>query len=177
LTLGGGWGVITADACSYHGIYLDPLSKIAFNKINDLLPPFWSKGNPIDTVASLNLNSLSEIMEIIFQEMPETEAIFLLGIGGFSFLANLAKSSPLIPEEDKSSLEFIIEGEIQLFKQILTLSEEYKKPILITTLLVPEDSPAVAFLQQQNYPIFSSPGNMVQVFRYMVDHYSWKQRI
>ncbi|MHA1443446.1 MAG: hypothetical protein ACTSR4_01670, partial [Candidatus Hodarchaeales archaeon] len=177
LTLGGGWGVITADACSHHGIYLDPLSKIAFNKINDLLPPFWSKGNPIDTVASLNLNSLSEIMEIIFQEMPETEAIFLLGIGGFSFLANLAKSSPLIPEEDKSSLEFIIEGEIQLFKQILTLSEEYKKPILITTLLVPEDSPAVAFLQQQNYPIFSSPGNMVQVFRYMVDHYSWKQRI
>ena len=177
LTLGGGWGVITADACSHHGIYLDPLSKNAFDKINDLLPPFWSKGNPIDTVASLNLNSLSEIMEIIFQEMPETEAIFLLGIGGFSFLANLAKSSPLIPEEDKASLDFIIEGEIELFKQILALSDDHNKPILITTLLQPDDSPAVAFLQQENYPIFSSPGNMVQVFRYMVDHYSWKQRI
>ncbi|MCK4849046.1 MAG: hypothetical protein KAT16_08485, partial [Candidatus Heimdallarchaeota archaeon] len=85
--------------------------------------------------------------------------------------------SPLIPEDDKVSLDFIIEGEIQLFKQILALSDEYKKPILITTLLQPDDSPAVAYLQQENYPIFSSPGNMVQVFRYMVDHYSWKQRI
>ncbi|MHA2111152.1 MAG: hypothetical protein ACW98W_06700 [Candidatus Hodarchaeales archaeon] len=109
--------------------------------------------------------------------MPETEAIFLLGIGGFSFLANLAKSSPYIPDEDKFSLEFVIKGEIQLFKQILALSDEYKKPILITTLIQPEDSPAVAYLQKEKYPIFSSPGNMVQVFRYMVDHYSWKQRI
>jgi acyl-CoA synthetase (NDP forming) len=177
LTLGGGWGVITADACSHHGIYLDPLSESAFNRINNILPPFWSKRNPIDTVASLNLDSLREIVEIVFQEMPETEAIFLLGIGGFSFLANLAKSSPYIPEEDKSSLEFVIKGAIQLFKQILALSDEYKKPILITTLIQPEDSPAVAYLQKEKYPIFSSPGNMVQVFRYMVDHYSWKQRI
>ena len=141
LTLGGGWGVITADACSHHGIYLEPLSENAFSRISDLLPPFWSKGNPIDTVASLDLDSLREIMEIVFQEMPETEAIFLLGIGGFSFLANLAKSSPLIPEDDKMSLDFIIKGEVHLFKQILALSDEYKKPILITTLIRPEDSP------------------------------------
>ncbi|MHA1940288.1 MAG: hypothetical protein ACW97P_01025 [Candidatus Hodarchaeales archaeon] len=177
LTLGGGWGVMTADACSKLGVKLEPLSSQAFRRINEILPPYWSKGNPIDTVASLNLDSLREIMLIVFEEMPQVEAIFLLGIGGFSFLANLAKSSPLIPEEDKISLDFIIKAEVQLFQEILALSEKFQRPILITTLLVPTDSPGVNYLQSQNQPLFSSPQNMVQVFRYMVDYYGWRQQI
>jgi acyl-CoA synthetase (NDP forming) len=177
LTLGGGWGVMAADECSKNGIILEPLSDKAYSRINDILPPYWSKGNPIDTVASLNLDSIREIMLIVFEEMPQVEAIFLLGIGGFSFLANLAKSSPLIPEDDKISLDFIINAEVELFKEILALSNKFEKPILITTLLVPADSPGVKFLQSQNHPLFSSPANMVQVFRYMVDHYRWKQQI
>ncbi len=177
LTLGGGWGVMAADECSRHGIRLEPLSDNAFERINDLLPPFWSKGNPIDTVASLNLDALREIMLIVFEEMPQVEAIFLLGIGGFSFLANLAKSSPLIPEDDKANLDFIIHAEVELFKEILALSDRFRKPILITTLLVPADSPGVKYLQSQNYPLFSSPAKMVQVFRYMVNHFRWKNRI
>ena len=177
LTLGGGWGVMTADACSNLGVKLEPLSSKAFKRIDAILPPYWSRGNPIDTVASLNLDSLREIMQIIFEEMPQVEAIFLLGIGGFSFLANLAKTSPLIPEEDKFSLDFIIKAEVKLFQEILTFSEKFRKPILITTLLVPTDSPGVKYLQSQNQPLFSSPQNMVQVFRYMVDYYGWRQRI
>ncbi|PWI47520.1 hypothetical protein CEE45_11360 [Candidatus Heimdallarchaeota archaeon B3_Heim] len=177
LTLGGGWGVMAADECSRHGITLETLSEKAYERINALLPPYWSKGNPIDTVASLNLDSLRQIMLIVFEEMPQVEAILLLGIGGFSFLANLAKSSPLIPEEDKSSLDFIIQAEVELFKEILALSDRFRKPILITTLLVPADSPGVKYLQSQNFPLFSSPANMVQVFRYMVNHYRWKNRI
>jgi acyl-CoA synthetase (NDP forming) len=177
LTLGGGWGVMTADACSQHGVQLEPLNKPAFDRISEILPPYWSKGNPIDTVASLNLDSLREIMQIIFEEMPQVEAIFLLGIGGFSFLANLAKASPLIPEDEKSSLDFIIQAEIELFKEILDLSKKFQRPILITTLLVPSDSPAVNYLQTQNYPIFSSPANTVSVFRYMVEYYRWRQQI
>ncbi|MHA1975526.1 MAG: acetate--CoA ligase family protein [Candidatus Hodarchaeales archaeon] len=177
LTLGGGWGVMAADECSRHGITLETLSEKAFEKINALLPPFWSKGNPIDTVASLNLDSLREIMLIVFEEMPQVEAILLLGIGGFSFLANLAKSSPLIPEDDKANLDFIIQAEVELFKEILALSNRFQKPVLITTLLVPADSPGVKYLQSQNYPLFSSPAKMVQVFRYMVNHFKWKNRI
>ncbi|UCE14659.1 MAG: CoA-binding protein, partial [Candidatus Heimdallarchaeota archaeon] len=93
LTRGGGWGVMASDACSKHGIILEPLNEAVFRRINSLLPPFWSKGNPIDTVASLNLNDVQEIIKIIFEEMPQIEAIFLLGVGSFSYLANLAKES------------------------------------------------------------------------------------
>ncbi|MFX0050168.1 MAG: acetate--CoA ligase family protein, partial [Candidatus Hermodarchaeota archaeon] len=108
LTRGGGWGVMAADACSKHGITLEPLNKASFDRINQLLPPFWSKGNPIDTVASLNLSDVQTIITIIFEEMPFVEAIFLLGVGGFSFLANLAKDSPLIPDDQKFQLDLIV---------------------------------------------------------------------
>lgn len=177
LTLGGGWGVMTADSCSKHGIILEPLNKAVFNRINAILPPFWSKGNPIDTVASVDLNSLKEIIKAIVEEMRNIEAIFLLGIGGFSFVANQAKKSPLIPEDQKDSLDMIIEGEISLFQEIISISQKFKKPILITTLLTAEDSPAVQYLTSQNYPIFTNPEKMVRVFRYIVDHYKWRYRL
>ncbi|NHJ00989.1 MAG: acetyl-CoA synthetase [Candidatus Heimdallarchaeota archaeon] len=177
LTLGGGWGVMAADSCSKHGIILEQLNEKAFEKINNLLPPFWSKGNPIDTVASLNLNTIRDIIEIILQEMPVVEAIFLLGIGGFSFLANLAKESPLIPDEQKISLDFISKAEIKLFQEIIRLSQEYCKPIFITTLLTSQNSPAVNYLSDQDYPIFPSPERMVHAFRYIVNYFKWRQRI
>ncbi|MHA1975141.1 MAG: acetate--CoA ligase family protein [Candidatus Hodarchaeales archaeon] len=177
LTLGGGWGVITADACSKHGISLPALNKKTFSEINAILPPFWSKNNPIDTVASLNLTTLQEIMVIILENMPKVEAIFLLGIGGFSFLANMAKKSALIPEDQKTNLDFIVEAEIDLFKEIISISQRYKKPILITTLLTSANSPAVNYLNENDYPIFTSPEKMVKVFKYMVNYYKWRNRI
>ncbi|WP_455139657.1 acetate--CoA ligase family protein [Candidatus Hodarchaeum mangrovi] len=177
LTLGGGWGVMTADSCSKHGITLEPLSDALFDRINAILPPFWSKGNPIDTVASVDLNSLKEIIVAILEEMVNIEAIFLLGIGGFSFVANLAKKSPIIPDDQKGNFDMVIAGEISLFQEIISISQKFKKPILITTLLTSEDSPAVQYLNSRNYPIFTSPEKMVRVFRYMVNYYKWCNRL
>ncbi|MFX0123128.1 MAG: acetate--CoA ligase family protein [Candidatus Hodarchaeota archaeon] len=177
LTRGGGWGVMAADACSKHGINLEPLSKKAYERIDELLPPYWSKGNPIDTVASLNLNDIKEIIKIIFDEMPSVEAIFLLGVGGIAYLANLAKESPFIQEDQMDQLDFISNIEVNLFKDILELSQSYNKPILITTLLTAHNSPSIKFLESQDYPIFPTPVRMVRAFRYMVNFYKWRQRI
>ena len=177
LTRGGGWGVMCADQCSKHGITLEPLNKQVYDRIDAVLPPFWSKGNPIDTVASLNLTDVQEIVQAIFEEMPKVEAIFLLGVGGFSYLANLAKQSPHIPDDQKMQLSSIEDIEINLFKDIIQLSQDYSKPVLITTLLSHENSPGVKYLESQDYPIFPSPDRMVKAFRHLVDYYEWCQRI
>ena len=104
-----------ADECSKHGIILESLNEQAYARIDQLLPSYWSKGNPIDTVASLNLTDVQEIIKAIFEEIPNVEAVLLLGVGGFSYLANLAKQSPLIPEEKKVQLDFIEDIEINLW--------------------------------------------------------------
>lgn len=177
LTRGGGWGVMAADACSRHGINLEPLNEKAYERIDKLLPPYWSKGNPIDTVASLNLNDVQEIIKIIFDEMPSVEAIFLLGVGGIAYLSDLAKKSPFILEEQIVQLDFVSNSEVNLFKEILDLSQSYNKPVLITTLLTAQNSPSIKFLVSQDYPVFPTPTRMVHAFRYMVDFYKWRQRI
>ncbi len=177
LTRGGGWGVMAADACSRQGINLEPLSKNAYERIDKLLPSYWSKGNPVDTVASLNLSDVKEIIKIIFDDMPSVEAIFLLGVGGIAYLADLAKKSPFIREEQIDQLDFISNIEVNMFKEILELSHSYNKPILITTLLTAQNSPSIKYLESQDYPIFPTPARMVHAFRYMVNFYKWRQRI
>ncbi len=109
--------------------------------------------------------------------MSQIEAIFLLGVGGISYLANLYKSSSFITNEQKPQLEFVSEIEIDMFKDILQLSKEYQKPILITTLLTGHTAPSIKYLESQDYPIFPSPDRMVLAFRYMVNYYRWRHRI
>ncbi|MFX0051980.1 MAG: hypothetical protein ACFE8U_11885, partial [Candidatus Hermodarchaeota archaeon] len=71
----------------------------------------------------------------------------------------------------------IVNIEIKLFEEVIKLSQTYRKPVLITSLLTHENSPGVQYLESQDYPIFPSPGRMVQAFRYMVNYYKWCQRI
>lgn len=50
LTNGGGAGVMAADAASFHGIAPVPLSPEATQRFDAFLPPYWSRGNPIDII-------------------------------------------------------------------------------------------------------------------------------
>ncbi|MFW9856438.1 MAG: acetate--CoA ligase family protein [Candidatus Thorarchaeota archaeon] len=175
LTRGGGWGVMASDACSRHGIILEQLNERIIKRINEILPPFWSHGNPIDTVASLDLSNVVDIIRGIFEEMPEVEAVLLLGVGSFSYLASLAMDSPLVPDEHKPSLEMIGELETSMFKSILELSEKYTRPVLITTLLSGINSPAVRYLESHDYPVFATPERMVRAFRRLVNYYNYCQ--
>jgi acetyltransferase len=50
MTNGGGAGVMAADAAALGGIALAPLSNALRGKLDALLPPTWSHGNPIDII-------------------------------------------------------------------------------------------------------------------------------
>jgi acetyltransferase len=50
LTGGGGYGVITADACEKLGLKVVSLSKNTIEKLDTILPSRWPRSNPVDTV-------------------------------------------------------------------------------------------------------------------------------
>ena len=55
VTLGGGWGVLTADAPRRPRPRASPSCRgDVIAGIDELLPPFWSRGNPIDLVATVS---------------------------------------------------------------------------------------------------------------------------
>ncbi len=53
ITLGGGWGVMAADALAQHGLDVVALTSETVDRLNAILPPYWSRGNPVDLVAGL----------------------------------------------------------------------------------------------------------------------------
>ena len=52
VTNGGGAGVLAADEMARHGLTLPELPPELIEELDEMLPPFWSRRNPLDLVAS-----------------------------------------------------------------------------------------------------------------------------
>ena len=65
VTLGGGWGVLTADLLAAHGLALAELPPEVIAAVDELLPPFWSRGNPVDLVATVSDGVPERIIEMV----------------------------------------------------------------------------------------------------------------
>jgi hypothetical protein len=65
VTLGGGWGVMTADALAASGLQLAELPTDVLAAIDEQLPPYWSHGNPIDLVASIANGVPGGVIEMV----------------------------------------------------------------------------------------------------------------
>ena len=53
VTMGGGWGVLSADEVERTGLQLAQLPPDVIAEISEVLPDFWSHGNPVDLVGTL----------------------------------------------------------------------------------------------------------------------------
>jgi acyl-CoA synthetase (NDP forming) len=65
VTLGGGWGVLTADLLAAQGLALAELPPEVVAMIDGLLPRFWSRGNPVDLVATVSDGVPERIIEVV----------------------------------------------------------------------------------------------------------------
>ncbi len=112
LTLGGGWGVITADACAENGLVVPPLPEELIEEFNRLLPKYWSHDNPIDMVAVLESQLFEKCLEILI-EWDDIDAILALNGTPSKLLRKMVERSgkPVIivslgsPESHRYALE------------------------------------------------------------------------
>ncbi len=65
LTNGGGAGVMAADAAAAQGVPLATLSPSTMEKLNDVLPPNWSHGNPVDIIGDAPAQRYVQALEIL----------------------------------------------------------------------------------------------------------------
>jgi acetyltransferase len=97
MTLGGGWGVVTTDLCAKEGLELPPLSPATMERIDQILPSFWSHGNPVDMVGTVQRKTHFDISEALSQD-PNFDIIITLGsllgvkIGRTDFMERLGKA-------------------------------------------------------------------------------------
>jgi acyl-CoA synthetase (NDP forming) len=106
LTRGGGWGVITSDACEEAGLEVVKLSELTISKIDKILPPYWSRGNPVDMVAVISYQTYIDCLEILAAD-PNVDALITLGANidaqGITMLKSLHKIGVLTGEQVKET--------------------------------------------------------------------------
>ena len=81
ITQGGGAGVIAADEVARHSLKLAELPAELYASLDPLLPAFWSKQNPLDTVASAGGDVMPKILTGV-AECDDVDAIIMMSVLG-----------------------------------------------------------------------------------------------
>ena len=77
MTNGGGAGVMAADAAAGAGIALPELSESLRNKLDTLLPPTWSRANPIDIIGDAPVKRYTDTLQALLADRGSGAVLFL----------------------------------------------------------------------------------------------------
>ncbi len=77
LTNGGGPGVLATDALIANGGHLAPLSAATVERLNAVLPPTWSHGNPVDIIGDADGDRYQKTLSVLMGD-PASQAILVL---------------------------------------------------------------------------------------------------
>lgn len=182
LTLGGGWGVITTDLCAEYGLQVPQLSDQIIDRLNKILPPFWSHGNPVDIVGEGD----PQIPKTCIEELLKwdgCDAVIHLGIHGKRVLVNsmiqsILKTDPAIDEASAMAYkEVILAMEEEYIKYIVEMTQKYEKPVLGVSLLTDEISRTLYRYDNSSYHgvFFPSPERAVKALAGMCQYHQWRK--
>jgi acyl-CoA synthetase (NDP forming) len=184
MTLGGGWGVVTADLCAEFGLDVPRLSEELVREIDPILPPYWSKSNPVDIVGERDLSLPLRIMEVLLQ-WDGCDAVIHLGIKGIrTFVRKSAESiavaDPGTPQEFLDAMnQTFLEYETTYVEQIVKLMETYSKPVFGVSALTEASDLMVYGVSGHPYKavFYETPERAVSAFSKMVEYQKFLKRI
>jgi acyl-CoA synthetase (NDP forming) len=135
VTLGGGWGVVTADECTKKGLIVPEIPDRIVANIGKYLPEFWSKGNPVDLVGTRNLEAPGVAVEELMK-WEGIDAVICLGVVGRhelvkQLLESTRKADPEVSPDFLAHVEKMgQEFEWGLIERLAEFMETYKKPVI-----------------------------------------------
>jgi len=81
ITQGGGAGVLAADEAARRGLLLTELPDELYSYVDQFLPPFWSRRNPLDLVASAGGDVAGNVLKAV-TECDAVDAVLVLSVLG-----------------------------------------------------------------------------------------------
>ena len=102
ITNAGGPGVMAADYLSHQTLAPPPLSPTILARLNAILPPYWSRNNPIDILGDTPLDIFGRVIELCLHSQEFDALLFILAPQALTeplhmaqTLAETVKDSPL----------------------------------------------------------------------------------
>ncbi|MFX0196688.1 MAG: acetate--CoA ligase family protein [Candidatus Hodarchaeota archaeon] len=168
ISVGGGWAVLASDACQLEGLNVPTLHNDLIEEINEFLPPYWPKNNPIDTVALFDPSAFEKLLKLLLRQ-TYIDGVLLLGLGGYGFYPKYLAHSPFVSEEDVKRVTLFADMETHLIKAILKAEEFFQKPIFVVSIL-PFLSKATKVLTERGHLPFFNPESAARCFAKLVKY-------
>jgi len=182
VTLGGGWGVITADECEERGLTLPPLPGDVYEKLDRMLPPFWSKGNPVDLVGQPSMELFLESMNSMVSS-DAYDAVILLGmVGAGKFVLRIHESAASMGYYSYDKLgelqKLFAERQANFLDNIIELMEKYDKPIYPVALISTPGDEMIHYRDGSRYKaiIYKTPEEAVFCLEKQYEYYRYTSR-
>ncbi|HMK95624.1 MAG TPA: GNAT family N-acetyltransferase [Candidatus Limnocylindrales bacterium] len=148
ITNAGGAGVMATDALIARGGRLAELSDKTIDALNNVLPPFWSKCNPIDVVGDAEANYYKAAVEVCLND-DTVDGILII-------FTQQAGSEP-----------------VEIAKSIVDLvnSKTYKNKTMLTSFMGFEGVlHANKIFSANNIPTYSTPEQATKTYMYMYNY-------
>ncbi|MGH9678619.1 MAG: acetate--CoA ligase family protein, partial [Candidatus Acidiferrales bacterium] len=142
LTNAGGPGVLATDALFETSGELTSLTDASLEALNKLLPPHWSRGNPIDILGDADPDRYSKALDIAAKD-PNSDGL----------LAILAPQGMTDPG--------------QVAERLATHAKIHGKPVLASWMGGKSVAKGIATLNAAGIPTFSYPDTAARAFTYM----------
>jgi acyl-CoA synthetase (NDP forming) len=183
ITMGGGWGVVTADLCAYYGLKVPELSEDLIGKIDKMLPPYWSRGNPVDLVAENEPAIMIKLLEELMK-WDGCDAVIHLGVLGRIYALEHYEAS-ITKIDDNYDHAFFTdlkkgfkEFEENYMRLMIGLMEKYEKPVIGVRMLDEGTEKTIFKVKESNYASvnFTAPERAVKSLAKMYEYHSFLKR-
>ncbi len=182
ITLGGGWGVVTADNCEQRGLTLPDLNETITRELDKLLPDFWSKGNPVDLVGMVNQDVYKKSTELMVQS-DAYDAVIVLGVINSLKMAERLFFSTRRLEiktkfDDVDIKKYLHDTTIDYMDFVIELMEKYNRPIYPVALVITDEDEIVHEKNDNKYKLilFRSPEEAVLCIAKQLEYQQYMDR-
>ena len=178
LTTAGGWGVLAADACATARLELIPLPADLRAALDRLLPPRWSRNNPVDLAGGETRDTIPDALEHCCAH-PGVDAVLLLGCGIQANQANVFRGGRFFPDFGLERItEFHERQDRRYVEAAREASERHAKPVLVASELVYADraygNAAAVGVREGGRLCYPSAHRAVAALRALVDYAAFR---
>lgn len=164
---GGGWGVLAADACVKAGLNVVDLPPDTLQALDQRLPAWWNRQNPVDLVAGMSRGAFFKAAEILCK-CDIIDGLIVLGFGYNNAIVSALSSHTDTEEQNFSQyINDALYSDERGMNFLLDLIQTYKKPVLLASEFIVgadnDKNEAVLALRKKNILIYLSPRKPAEV--------------
>jgi acyl-CoA synthetase (NDP forming) len=174
----GGWGVVTADAIAGTDLELAALPDDLRAELDGILPPRWSRNNPIDMAGGETKDTVPAVLEATARH-DAIDAVVFLGMGIQGNVAAMERGGRFYPDHGLERIvDFHERQEERYTRTADELATRLGKPVLTATelALAQPDNPAVRTIRATGRYAYPSSNRAVASLAQLWWYRNWRQR-